>query len=79
MFENLNSIKNDHPLLNIIVGIDANQYLGETQGNMFNYVPQKIEQVTSTKKRTHLQAQLKKSGVFTSELKDHILSTLPVK
>ena len=39
MFETLRSIKEEHPLLKIIVGIDANHNTGETETNFFNTAP----------------------------------------
>ena len=66
-------------MLKIIVGTDANHFLADNELNFLNYVPDTKEQVTSTKMRTHLQAQFHKSGIYTSEAKDFILSNLPIK
>ena len=33
---------------------------------------------TSIKKRTYIQAQIKKAGLKAEEVKDHIVSTLPI-
>jgi hypothetical protein len=48
-------------MLKIIVGIDANHFIKETNNNFLNTVPGEEVQTTSTKKRTHLQAQFHKA------------------
>lgn len=48
-------------MLKIIIGMDANHYLAETEKNFLNTVPDDPKIVTSTKQRTHLQCQFHKA------------------
>jgi len=84
MFAVLNGIKQSHPELKIIIGMDANNYLTQekyldSKGKTFcHMVPQTKEKVTTIKKRSFMQAQFKKAGEEVSEVKDHIASTHPI-
>lgn len=81
MFTTLRAIKATHPLLKIVLGMDSNHFL-ETQ-NLFNEEGQQIffikpdvnDKPTTIKKRTFMQAQLKKAGLAVKEVKDHIATT----
>lgn len=81
MFKTLRSIKEEHPLLRIVIGMDANHFLVtdnflNTDGRpVFNMVPDSPERPTTVKKRSFMQAQYKKGGVEVSEVKDEIVTT----
>lgn len=81
MFETLRGIKEQHPLLKIIIGMDANHLvkhenlLDENGRQMFFLTPSQPEKPTTVKKRSFLQAQFKKSGIAVSEVKDHIVAS----
>ena len=81
MFAVLRQIKEDHPLLKILIGIDANHFLVhenllDSEGNQIFFIaPNVPEKPTTIKKRSFMQAQYKKSGLAVSEVKDHIVSS----
>ena len=68
MFEKLKEIKQEHPLMRIIVGTDANHLLDknnflDSEGNpIFFMTPETPDKPTTIKKRSFLQAQFKKAG-----------------
>ena len=81
MFTKLKEIKKDHPLLRIVVGMDANHFLDKTnfmnekQNPVFFMTPEVPEKPTTIKQRSFMQAQFKKAGIAVSEVKDHIVTT----
>jgi hypothetical protein len=76
MFEVLDSIMKDHPHLHIIIGIDANHYLGGREP--FNIFPDTDKCITTSKQRTYLQLQYNKSNKLVQEVKDAILTNLKI-
>ena len=72
MFTKLKQIKEEHPLMRIIIGMDANHFLDQTnlfdpQGRqVFFIAPSVPEKPTTIKKRSFLQAQYKKAGLAVS-------------
>jgi len=81
LFSTLRSIKATHPLLKIVLGMDANHFLetanlfNDDGQQMFFIKPDVRDKPTTIKKRTFMQAQYKKAGVAVSEVKDHIATT----
>ena len=59
--------------------MDANHFITrpEMKGNI-NIAPEDKKRTTTKKRRTYIQAQLNKADVTVNEVKDHILSTLPI-
>jgi hypothetical protein len=67
--------------LKIIVGVDANHFLTKAKNikaKTYQY-PTKEQDFTTHKKRSYIQAQLKKADKDINEVKDHILTTCPIK
>ena len=80
MFSVLKDIKQEHPLLRIVAGMDANHFLDQnnlkSEGrDIFYMTPSKDDKPTTIKKRSFLQAQYKKAGKAVSEVKDHIVTS----
>lgn len=82
MFETLKKIKEEHPLLKIIIGMDSNHYLVHHENllndkgeQMFFLTPSTQDKPTTVKKRSFMQAQFKKAGLAVSEVKDHIVAS----
>lgn len=73
MFEQLSNILDEHPLLKIMIGIDANHFIPDTH-IPFRLVPSNQEKPTTIKKRTYLQAQFKKAGEEVRAVKDHLIA-----
>ena len=86
MFEVLKHINSGKPELDnlkVIVGMDANNFLNKDilfkgESKVFHMAPDHKDTPTTIKKRSFMQAQLKKAGDAVSEVKDHICSTLPI-
>lgn len=75
----LDKIAKAHKGLKIIVGMDANHYVKQVLLDPKTYiVPNSGRVGTSIKKRTYIQAQLHKADQRINEVKDHIVSTLPI-
>ena len=72
MFKVFDSIKNDHPDIKIIVGIDANSFL---QNSNYIIYPNNKNNFTTAKKRTAMQLQTKKSNLLDIKCKDHLITT----
>ena len=65
--------------MHLIVGMDANHWIESFKLDKLSWiVPIESDQHTSIKKRSYIQAQLHKADVMINELKDHIISTLPI-
>jgi hypothetical protein len=81
MFEILRKIKEEHPLLKIIIGMDSNHLvhhenlLNDKREQMFFLTPRTQDKPTTVKKRSFMQAQFKKAGLAVSEVKDHIVAS----
>jgi len=69
MFATLREIRTNHPLLKIILGMDANHFIDETllfndeHQQQFFMMPSAPDKPTSIKKRSFMQAQFVKGGV----------------
>jgi hypothetical protein len=74
MFAVLDEIKTAHPELHIIVGIDANHYLGNRPP--YHIFPSTDKCITTSKQRTYLQLQYNKSNKLVQEVKDAIITNL---
>ena len=81
MFAVFKEIKNDHPFLKIVAGMDSNHFLvhdnlldGEGKP-VFFMTPEIPDKPTTIKKRSFMQAQYVKAGVAVAEVKDHIVTT----
>lgn len=61
--------------MKIIVGIDSNHFLADTQNSHLEHAPFLEGKSTTVKKRSFLQAQFKKAEIAVSEVKDHIISS----
>ena len=79
MFEVINEIMNEHPLLKIIIGIDANHFMKNHDTRGLEVIPATETEHTSTKKRTFVQAQFSKADIMTSAVKDHIITNLNIR
>lgn len=81
MFKTLKMIKEAHPLIRIVIGMDANHFLeqenlmNEEGRELFFMAPDNKNKPTTVKKRTYMQAQYSKAGVLVEEVKDHVVST----
>lgn len=65
---------------NVIIGVDANHFMEVPQiKGSINIVPTDKSHSTTIKKRTFIQAQLHKADIVVNEVKDHILTTLPIQ
>lgn len=82
MFETLEKILHDHPMLKLIIGIDANHFIkSEDIPEVLNLkrVPETEDIPTTFKKRTYLQPQLSKADVEISEVKDLVMTNRTIK
>ena len=60
--------------------MDANHFIERHNIRKdFMMVPYLKEQITTNKKRTYIQAQLHKADIEVKEVKDHILTNIPIK
>ena len=72
MFAVLRTIKQEHPLLKIIIGMDANHFLAPDNlldgsgRQLFSRSPDVPDKPTTIKKRTLAQSQFKKAGMGVS-------------
>jgi sugar diacid utilization regulator len=63
----------------VISGMDANHFIESLNlTRPVTIVPSNPDHSTSIKKRSYIQAQLKKADVAINEVKDHIVTTLKV-
>ena len=76
MYQILDSINKEYPHLHIIVGIDANHFLGKREA--YNIFPDTDKCITTSKQRTYLQLQYNKSNKLVQEVKDAILTNLKI-
>jgi hypothetical protein len=60
------------------MGIDANHFLNCFKIPYVQITPHVNTKPTTTKKRTFIQAQYKKAGLPVDEVKDHIITNLPL-
>ncbi len=82
MFDTLERILTDHPMLKFMMGIDANHFIkDESYPDTVNFkrVPENNEIPTTLKKRTFLQCQFDKSNIEVSEVKDMIITNRTVQ
>lgn len=79
VFKALEELYDEHPLMKIIIGTDANHFIGGCPTNFLNFVPKTVEEITSNKMRTHVQVQFKKAGDQSKAGKDYILTNLDIK
>lgn len=64
----------------LVAGMDSNHFLRNFKLNRhIHKVPNTIHQSTSIKKRSFIQAQLHKADLLVNEVKDHIITTLPIE
>jgi hypothetical protein len=76
MFEVLDEVRDAYPDLHIIVGIDANHYLGDRPP--YHIFPSSDKYITTSKQRTYLQLQYNKSNKMVQEVKDAIITNLDI-
>jgi hypothetical protein len=70
-------VLSDHPMLKMIVGIDANHFIKSEdipESLKLKRVPENEDIPTTQKKRTYLQAQFGKSEKEVTEVKDLVLT-----
>ena len=67
--------------ITIIAGVDANHYISQENQPVPNIeiFPSNKNDFTTNKKRSYLQAQLKKADVAVNEVKDHIITNLNIR
>ena len=79
MLQKLKKFKTKYPEIQTIIGMDANQCLYDDSDNPYYTIPSSKVKTTATKKRTTLQVQFHKAEVDTIDVKDHLMSTMPIK
>lgn len=79
MLQNLKKFRDKYPEIKTIIGIDANQSLLTDPNNSFYTFPPSKAMTTTTKRRTSMQVQFHKAEVDVFEVKDHLMSTMPIK
>ena len=77
MYEVLNRILTEYPNLKIVVGMDANHFLKARDS--FHTFPAEAKDITTRKKRSYFQPQFNKANKLVEEVKDLLLSNLPIK
>ena len=71
-----------HPMLKLIVGIDANHFIKSEdipESSNLKRVPEHEDIPTTQKKRTYLQAQYGKANEEVSEVKDLVLTNRTIR
>jgi hypothetical protein len=79
MFQVLGELCDAHPMIKIIIGIDANHFIGSCRTIFMNYAPKNKDEATTLKQRTYLQTQVGKAGEMVRECKDFILTNMEFK
>jgi hypothetical protein len=78
MHKNLTEILNLFPSIKLIIGIDANHYMKDFNIPRVQIIPRDEKYPTTIKKRSFIQVQYSKAGIKINEVKDHIISNLPL-
>lgn len=77
MFGILRNIMLEYPTLNMIVGMDANQWINPQ--DFLSSFPDSNETITTSKKRTMMQMQYHKSDILVQETKDYLMTNMLIK